>query len=251
MKQWYEELFENYAEGYDRESFTQGTIQEVDFIEKEIGGDRSSKILDVGCGTGRYAIELAKRGYAVTGMDLSEALLNSARQKAAEAGVTASFIRKDARELAFDSEFDIALLICEGAFPLMETDEMNYEILKGVRKALKTPGKLILTTLSALYPLKHSVDELINAGSTEERSIGSRFDLMTFRMESQFEFTDDSGNKKKLECDERYYASSEMTWLLRSLGFKEVAIYGCMPGRFSREKALTPDDFEMLVIASY
>src|SRR3990172_6306543 len=224
MKQWYEELFENYAEGYDRESFAQGTIQEVDFIEQETGHDKSLKILDVGCGTGRHSIELAKRGYLVTGIDLSDSLLDKARQKAAEAGVTVSFQWQDARELRFDSEFDVALIICEGAFPLMETDEMNFEILKGVRKALKSPGKLILTTLSALYPLKHSVDELINAGSTEERSSGSRFDLTTFRMKSQFEFSDDSGKQNKLECNERYYAPSEMIWLLKSIDFKRFYI---------------------------
>ena len=48
MKRWYEELFENYAETYDREAFTQGTLQEVDFIESEIGGDQSLRILDIG-----------------------------------------------------------------------------------------------------------------------------------------------------------------------------------------------------------
>jgi len=66
MKQWYEELFENYARGYDREQFTQGTLQEVEFIEQELGCDRSLKVLDVGCGTGRHAIELARRGYPVS-----------------------------------------------------------------------------------------------------------------------------------------------------------------------------------------
>ena len=72
IKQWYEVLFENYAEKYDNEVFTQGTIGECDFIENEISRDRSLKILDVGCGTGRHSIELSKRGYTVTGIDLSK-----------------------------------------------------------------------------------------------------------------------------------------------------------------------------------
>lgn len=59
MKQWYEEFFENYAESYDKECFTQGTLGEVDFIEQEIGFDKSKRILDIGCGTGRHAVELA------------------------------------------------------------------------------------------------------------------------------------------------------------------------------------------------
>ena len=72
MKQWYEELFENYGMKYDNECFTQGTIGECDFIEKEINYDKSLRILDIGCGTGRHTIELTKRGYTVVGVDLSE-----------------------------------------------------------------------------------------------------------------------------------------------------------------------------------
>lgn len=58
----YEQLFENYSKTYDKQIFTQGTLQEVDFIEKEIEGNKSISILDVGCGTGRHLLELAKRG---------------------------------------------------------------------------------------------------------------------------------------------------------------------------------------------
>lgn len=81
MKQWYETLFENYGEKYDNESFAQGTIGECNFIEKEINHNKSLKIIDIGCGTGRHAIELSKRGYSMTGIDLSESLLEKAREK--------------------------------------------------------------------------------------------------------------------------------------------------------------------------
>lgn len=69
MKGWYEEFFTNYAKKYDTEVYTKGTIGEVDFIEKELGFDKTKKILDVGCGTGRHAIELTKRGYNVIGVE--------------------------------------------------------------------------------------------------------------------------------------------------------------------------------------
>jgi 2-polyprenyl-3-methyl-5-hydroxy-6-metoxy-1,4-benzoquinol methylase len=82
MPQWYEELFKNYSETYDTEIFTKGTIGECDFIEKEISYKKIVKILDVGCGTGRHSIELSKRGYSVTGIDLSESQLQRAFQKA-------------------------------------------------------------------------------------------------------------------------------------------------------------------------
>jgi cyclopropane fatty-acyl-phospholipid synthase-like methyltransferase len=56
VSDWYKDLFENYARAYDKESFTQGSIGEVDFIEQEINFDKSKKILDLGCGAGRHAI---------------------------------------------------------------------------------------------------------------------------------------------------------------------------------------------------
>ncbi len=247
-KQWYEELFENYAETYDRENYTQGTKGEVDFIEEEIDFDKSKKILDIGCGTGRHAIELAKRGYHVTGIDLSESQLNRAKEKAKNENINIDFIRADARNLNFHNEFDLVIMLCEGAFPLMETDEMNFEILKNTKKALKPGGKLLLTTLNALFPLFHSVQEFLK--ENEFRSKGHHFDLMTFRETSTVEIVDDSGIKKEITSSDRYYTPSEMTWFLRSLGFKQVDIYGCQTGKFSRGAPLKTDDYEMLVIAN-
>jgi len=159
MKQWYESLFENYAHKYDQECYVNGTSGECDSIEQEINHDKSIKILDIGCGTGRHAIELAKRGYQVTGIDLSDSQLKRAREKAQKAGVTIDFQTQDARNLPFDGEFDLAIMLCEGGFSLMETDEMNFEILKGATRALKNNGKFIFTALSALFPLLHSVKE--------------------------------------------------------------------------------------------
>jgi 2-polyprenyl-3-methyl-5-hydroxy-6-metoxy-1,4-benzoquinol methylase len=80
VKPWYEELFSNYARAYDREAYTQGTLQEVAFIEAELGTNKRARILDVGCGTGRHAIELARHGYSVTGIDLSASQLARARE---------------------------------------------------------------------------------------------------------------------------------------------------------------------------
>ena len=95
---------------------------------------KGMKVLDIGCGTGRHCIELTQRGYSVIGIDLSASQLQKAKEKAELKNLHIDFFRYDARKLPFVSEFDVAIMICEGAFPLMETDEMNYEIPKKYRK---------------------------------------------------------------------------------------------------------------------
>jgi len=251
MKQWYEQLFENYARTYDNEVFTKGTIGECDFIEKEINYDKSVKILDIGCGTGRHTIELSKRGYLVTGIDLSESQLQRAKQKASAESLTIDFQKHDARTPHFSNAFGLVIMLCEGGFALMETDEMNFQILQNATKALKDGGKFIFTTLNGLFPLFHSVKDFYAAekkeGTAECKNCS--FDLMTFRDHNTTEFIDDSGNKKSLDCNERFYVPSEITWLLKSLHFRTIDIYGAKLGAFSRNHKLTTEDFEMLVIA--
>ena len=251
MKQWYEELFENYGIKYDEENFTQGTIGECDFIEKEIGYNRAARILDIGCGTGRHSIELAKRGYTVVGVDLSESLLKRAKEKACERKLQIRFQKHDARNLPFLQEFDLIIMICEGAFSLMESDEMNFRILQNAANALLPRGKLIFTTLNGLFPLFHSVKDFLDSNTKEGNAKCDRlsFDLMTFREHSTIHVEDDLGKKKELECNVRYYLPCEITWLLKTLNFKTVDIHGAKLGAFSRSDKLSTEDFEMLIIA--
>ncbi len=249
MTQWYEALFANYGKTYDRECFTQGTAGEVDFVERELGGDRGRRILDLGCGTGRHAIELTQRGYRVTGFDLSEGQLRLAREKAAAAGVTVDFQRRDATQPHFHGEFDAAIMFCEGAFPLMETDEKNFAILTHASAALRPGGKLMMTTLNAFFPLFHSVKDFLNANESGTATDKLTFDLMTFRERAELTFTDDAGEAHRVATNERYYTPPEMSWLLRTAGFAKVDIFGCQLGHFSRDRALTAEDFEMLVVA--
>lgn len=247
-KSWFELLFENYSKTYDKEAFTQGTVQEVDFLEKEIDVNKDMSILDVGCGTGRHSVELAKRGYKVTGLDISKDQLKAAREKAKAANVEIEFLHLDARNFQLNEKFDLVIMLCEGGFSLMDTDEENFAILENVNKTLKAGGKFIFTTLSVLYPIFNSLkkfhDENIVTGSFENHS----FDIMTFRDKNQMEIPDDDGNVRKLDCNERYYAPSEIKWLLKSLGMKNIEIWGCEIGNFQKKK-LSVNDFEMLVIS--
>lgn len=133
----------------------------------------------------------------------------------------------------------------------METDEMNFQILRNASKALKPQGKLIFTTLNGLFPLFHSVKEFLASATQEGNATcgNHSFDLMTFRARSTIQIEDDLGNTKELECNERFYVPSEITWLLSSLNFNVIDIFGAKLGAFSRQDKLTTEDYEMLVIA--
>jgi hypothetical protein len=72
---------------------------------------------------------------------------------------------------------------------------------------------------------------------------------MTFREHATIHAEDDLGNKKELHCNERYYTPSEITWLLKTLDFNAIDIFGAKLGAFSRDDKLSSEDFEMLVIA--
>jgi len=248
MSKWYIELFKNYAKSYDKEVFTQGTVGEVDFIEKEINFNKSFSILDVGCGTGRHLKELRNRGYKnLTGLDLSLEQLNAAKSKFNSD--TINLICADATKFSLNKKFDLVIMLCEGSFPLMETDEMNFDILKNISKVTKPCGKFIFTTLNALYPLKYSVKEFLENSGAGGSTNDHNFDVLTLRDYSSFEITKDNGQKQKLSCNERYYMPSEISWLLKSVGFSDIEIYAAQLGNYSRQVKLTDTDFEMLVIS--
>ena len=97
----------------------------------------------------------------------------------------------------------------------------------------------------------HSVQEFCASTSEGVNATyrSNTFDLMTFRDHNVTEFEDDDGNKKELKCDERYYVPSEISWLLKTLGYIKIDIFGAKLGALSRNDRLTTEDFEMLVIA--
>ena len=77
------------------EKFLPGTSNEVDFLERELHLSPGDTVLDLGCGAGRHAIEFGKRGYHVTAIDISSALLEEANARAKRAGVHIEFRRAD------------------------------------------------------------------------------------------------------------------------------------------------------------
>ncbi len=99
-KSTWEEFFDAHAPVYEDNIFTKNTLPEVDFLVEELSLPAAGSILDVGCGTGRHSIELARRGYSVTGLDLSREMLARAVAAAEAAGVKVNLIRSDAAQFS-------------------------------------------------------------------------------------------------------------------------------------------------------
>ena len=116
---WFLPLARFIGPAYLRNAFTKGTEHEVGFLADALGLEAGARVLDVGCGPGRHALALARRGIDVVGVDLSEDFIALARDAAAADGLPAHFDVGDVRELAYDAEFDAVICLCQGGLGLL------------------------------------------------------------------------------------------------------------------------------------
>ncbi len=139
---WQETFFRGVAlEAWRRAVNPEMTRTEADFLERTFGVDAGAHLLDVPCGNGRHAIELAGRGYQMTGLDLSDEFIAEARS-AIELPVR--WVRGDMRSLSWVSEFDGAY--CFGNSFGYLTEEEARQSLAGIARALKPGARFVVDT---------------------------------------------------------------------------------------------------------
>jgi SAM-dependent methyltransferase len=153
-KEWYKEWFSNkyYLELYKHRDEREATDL-INLIQRSINVEYGGKVLDVCCGSGRHSIEFAKRGFDVTGFDLSDFLIGQAKKmksELAEKNLKLKFLKKDMRKFDFGKSFDVAINIFS-SFGYFERDEENFKVFKNVHLSLKKYGYFVFDFLNEKY----------------------------------------------------------------------------------------------------
>ncbi|GBF76920.1 SAM-dependent methyltransferase [Paenibacillus sp. 598K] len=238
----WETFFDAHAPHYMSNGYTKNTVAEVDFLLTELTLLPGSEILDIGCGTGRHAIELAKRGYRVTGVDISAGMLAEAARQADEAQVHVDWVHSDATVYVPTKRFDAVLCLCEGAFGLVGRDEEpithDMAILGVISDALKPCGRLILTTLNAYARVRSLTQEDVAAG---------RFDPVTMIEHAMTEWELPEG-KQQVEVKERRYFPFELKTMMAQVGLLVTDVWGGTAGNWQRA-SINLDEIEIMLIA--
>jgi SAM-dependent methyltransferase len=144
---WWEDYFDQTFISLYRDFLTpQRTAQEIAGLGEMVPLLPGAQVLDVACGWGRHAIELARAGCRVTGIDLSPTLLARARKRAAAAGVELELVQGDMRELAWEGRFDLALSLYSSLGYFL-SDAEDLRVLRGVQRALRPDGAFVLESM--------------------------------------------------------------------------------------------------------
>jgi len=239
-KNTWERFFDAHAPIYEDNVFTKNTIHEVDFLLDELHLPPGSSVLDVGCGTGRHAIELAKRGYAVTGLDLSSEMLSRAAAAAKAENVHVEWIRSNATQFTLPERYDAAVCLCEGAFGLLgqrdDTIDQPISILCNISRSLKPQAKAVFTVLNGAAMLRRYQNEDVAQG---------RFDPLTLVESSEVRPQE---GLPAVAVRERAFVPTELLLLFRIAGMSVLNMWGGTAGNWGR-RALDLDEMEIMIVA--
>lgn len=234
------EFFDGHAPYYDENSFTKNTIAEVQFLTEALGLSPGAAVLDVGCGSGRHAIELARRGYRVTGLDLSAGMLEQARAKARAAGVQVTWRHEDATTFVVGEPFEAVICLCEGAFGLLGQGEdaigQPLAILQRVAAALQPAGKCLFTVLNAFAMARRHSNEEVAQNIFDPLSLTERSDCLP------------SGVASDSPLRERGFVPTELILLFQMAGLQVLNIWGGTAGNWGRRR-IDLDEMEIMVLA--
>lgn len=248
--------FSKYSQYYDTVYKQKDYPQETKFIDSVIKkfSPSAKQVLSLGCGTGTYEIELAKKGYSITGVDLSKSMLDIAAEKIAKAGMQKKIelVHNDAISFKATKTYDVAMEMFNIIGYHRTNNEINH-VLENVHRALKVGGIFFFDCWYMPAVLKDPptdrVKEVVEGGRRLIRVTRSR--LITDKNIVEIKFHVISLEKGVVVDDTeevhpmRYWSIPELDNLLTNHGFKVVKI-----GNFMDIETLpSENNWDMFVVA--
>lgn len=224
---WYETIFdERYQELFG--PLEQDPEVEVFQMVRLLTLPPGASLVDLGCGRGRHTIPLSLKGYRVTGVDLSEVMLNLARERASRERATVEWVREDMRTFVRPGAFDacLSLFTSFGYF----CDEENQGVLMNVARSLKESGVFLLDLRNVRKGLSgENIDRTITVPSGS-LSLRVRFDRTTRRARAESTLVRSDGIRISSAFEVRIYSEEELTGMLSRAGMRVMAIHGSLDG---------------------
>jgi SAM-dependent methyltransferase len=229
---WWEELF---SEDFVRANWKVSDDQikrEVTFVEESLGVAPGGVVLDLGCGSGQHAVELASRGYGVVGYDLSLYQLALAADNAQERSQKLNFLQGDMREMAFEEMFD-GIFCWNTSFGYFEEDK-NYSVAERAFRALRPGGMFLVDVMNRDFVAAHTPSSVWFEGDSCVCMDDAVIDYFTSRLRVKRSVILDDGRTRECTYSVRLYSFHELGKLLHEVGFRvtEVSGHPATPGVF-------------------
>jgi SAM-dependent methyltransferase len=219
------------------QAFTTGTEQEATFLVESLGLSGGDRVLDAGCGPGRHALALARRGVEVVGVDLSPDFIELARAAAVTQGLAEEvrFEVADVRALSYDGEFDAVICLCQGGFGLLGGGDGEVRALARLAAALRSGGRLAVSAFNAYFALRH-----LEAGDRFDAARGVNHERATLHGAD--------GTTRDFDLWTTCFTPRELALLAHTCGLVVDAIHGVAPGRYATAPP-SIDEPEYLLLA--
>jgi SAM-dependent methyltransferase len=213
---------------------------------KEFGGP----ILELACGTGRVAVELAKENYEVVGLDMEESMLVTARMNARKENAVAEFIQSDMCNFKLNRKFSLIFIAISSISHLLDLGSLE-KCLRCVRNHLKPEGKFILDVFNLDYDylLKSEIERFPHAEYTDDSgdrvviTTTNTYDRKLQLLTSKYYYTFMDGKEMVEELNLRVYYPQEMKAVLKYNGFIIDRIYG----NYSEEEMDSKSPYQIMV----
>lgn len=225
-KEWFEDqwFWEEFESVLFPEERLEKTSEQVDRLIDLLGLEKDEKILDLACGVGRHALEFARRGYDVTGLDLSKKYMKEASKEAEREGLDVEFIQGDMRDFVREEYYDVVINFWS-SFGYFETEDENLEVLKNVQRSLKKDGIFLIDVMGR--------EILHNIFSEKDSSyVDEGFFLEERRLKRDGDFLENDwilvkdGEVKEHKFMYWLYSEDDIREMLKKVGFKKVNVYG-------------------------